>query len=109
MEKLTKFTRKQLEQRERHAEAMRKGRLFGGERFWVADAGAKGWMEELAEGFRKRGVKARLVPDRAVPGDYQLYINKTPAMFRGKNGAPAYNVNPFPKWEKRGHPVRRKK
>jgi hypothetical protein len=74
-------------------------RIFGSETYYLADEGSKGWMEKLADGFRKRGIKARLVPDTAVHGDYRLYISENPAKHRGIRGAPKYNVNPFHKWK----------
>lgn len=71
---------------------------FNGERFYLADAGTKSWMNQLAHGFRNRNIKARVVPDPDVKGDYCLYINDYPERWRGINGAPAYNVNPFFMW-----------
>lgn len=71
---------------------------FRGEPFYLADSGTKSWMNQLAAGFRNRNIKARVVPDQDVRGDYCLYINDYPERWRGINGAPAYNVNPFFMW-----------
>jgi len=78
---------------------MLKTRMFNGYKYYRADEGSTDWMKTLAVGFRKINVKSRVIPDIKIRGDSILYISKNPAQFRGIKGAPAWNVNPFPKWK----------